>query len=135
MYFVEHWSRMEQPNKPYGFPAREILIPALKVGALTGKFVLLVYGTSRNLSYLHIFDIQDENRWSKDYIFAIRHVFVLLRMYQRTTRALTFAQILFLATLEKPNHFARISITSDGKLQSHLIILVSAKILSCYHST
>ena len=37
---------MEQPNKPYDFPAREILIPALKVGALTGKLVLLTYGTS-----------------------------------------------------------------------------------------
>ena len=52
---------MEQPNKPYGFPAREILIPALKVGALTGKPVLLTHGTSRNLSYLHIFHVHEEN--------------------------------------------------------------------------
>ena len=49
---------MEQPNKPYGFPAREILIPALKVGALTGKLVLLMYGALR---YLHIFLIQNES--------------------------------------------------------------------------
>ena len=92
---------MEQPNKPYGFPAREILIPALKVGALTGKLVILIYETLRNLSYLHNFHIQDENWWSKDYISAISYVFVLLRIYQRTTRALMFAQILFLATLDQ----------------------------------
>ena len=66
---------MEQPNKPYGFPAREILIPALKVGALSGKLVLLIYGTSRSLSYLHILHVQDENWWSEDYISALRCVF------------------------------------------------------------
>ena len=101
MWFVKHWSRMEQPNKPYRFPAREILIPALKVGALTGKLVLLIPGTSCNLSYLHISHIQEENWWSKDYISAISYVFGLLHIYQKTTRALLFAQILFLATLDK----------------------------------
>lgn len=86
---------MEQPNKPYDFPAREILIPALKIGALTGKLVLLIYGTSRNLSYLHIFLIQDKSWWSEDHISAIRFVFGLLYIYQRTTKAwLMFAQTL-----------------------------------------
>ena len=33
---------MEQPKKPSGFPAREILIPALKVGALSGKPVFCI---------------------------------------------------------------------------------------------
>ena len=93
---------MEQPNKPYGFPAREILIPALKVGALTGKLVLLIYGISRNLSHLHIFLIQEKNWWSEDYVSAIRFVFGLLHIYQRTTRVLMFAQTLSLAKLERP---------------------------------
>ena len=61
---------MEQPNKPYAFPASEILTPALKVGALTGKLVLFTYGASRNLSYLHIVHIQDENWLSENYICA-----------------------------------------------------------------
>lgn len=34
---------MEQPNKPYGFPAREILIPALKVGALSGEPIFQIW--------------------------------------------------------------------------------------------
>ena len=86
---------MEQPNRPYRFPAREILIPALKIGALTGKLVLLMCGTSRNLSYFHIFLIQVKSWWSEDHVSAILFVFGLLHIYHRTTKALLmFAQTL-----------------------------------------
>lgn len=57
---------MEQPNKPYGFPAREILIPALKVGALTGTTGLLYGGVAGVLYSARptIFTIAAGIRWS-----------------------------------------------------------------------
>lgn len=42
---------MEQPKKPSGFPAREILVPALKVGALSGKHMFCIYWDLRKWLY------------------------------------------------------------------------------------
>lgn len=42
---------MEQPNKPYGLLASEILIPALKVGALSGKPIFCIYWVLRYWLY------------------------------------------------------------------------------------
>ena len=45
---------MEEPNrldKLYNFPAKDILIPSLKVGALSGKAIIYVYGILHTLLY------------------------------------------------------------------------------------
>ena len=45
---------MEEPNrldKLYNFPVKDILIPSLKVGALSGKAIIYVYGILHTLLY------------------------------------------------------------------------------------
>lgn len=57
---------MEQPKKPNGFPAGEILIPALKVGALSGTTGLLYGGVAGVLRSAHpiLFAIAAGIQWS-----------------------------------------------------------------------
>ncbi|KAF6222081.1 hypothetical protein HO133_001167 [Letharia lupina] len=57
---------MEQPNKPYGFPAREILIPALKVGALSGTTGILYGSVAGVLRSAHpiLFAVAAGIQWS-----------------------------------------------------------------------
>ncbi|CAF9918637.1 MAG: hypothetical protein ALECFALPRED_000772 [Alectoria fallacina] len=57
---------MEQPKKPSGFPAREILVPALKVGALSGTTGLLYGGVAGVLHSAHpnLFAIAAGIQWS-----------------------------------------------------------------------
>ena len=45
---------MEEPSrldKLYNFPAKDILVPSLKVGALSGKAIFHVYGILHTLLY------------------------------------------------------------------------------------
>lgn len=61
---------MEQPKKPSGFPAREILVPALKVGALSGKPMFRIYWDLRNWLYpLYFFSMKGTYQPADDYSF------------------------------------------------------------------
>ena len=81
---------MEEPSRLdelYNFPAKDILVPSLKVGALSGKAIFHVYGILHTLLYhQHPTFVPVEILTVQSLLFAmIPFLFRLHYMYRRMT--------------------------------------------------